>query len=94
MSFFKIIYQLGIHKIFYSVKKLKPNSVTVLCFHRVSNEYDFFWPPLSVNEFEKIIKYCSAKYQVISLSGLQSKENKKSKKLAGKSMQYIGCGLL
>jgi peptidoglycan/xylan/chitin deacetylase (PgdA/CDA1 family) len=51
-------------------RKKRKNYATVLSLHRVSDEYDFFWPPVKTGTFRKLLEYCARKYQVIHLSEL------------------------
>lgn len=39
-------------------------------FHRVSNEVDQLWPPMTPSLFEKVIRYLSKNYQVVLLEDL------------------------
>ena len=45
---------------------------TVLCLHRVSDELDFFWPPIKIATFCKILEYISRNYDVAHLSELET----------------------
>lgn len=52
-------------------------------FHRVSPEKDIMWPPIPPNYFEKIIRYISKKYRVVSLEDfLQTPFSRVNKQLA------------
>lgn len=44
----------------------KKGQITALCFHRVTNETNFVWPPLKVDVFKKVIEYCSKWYSIIT----------------------------
>lgn len=61
------------------LRKFKGNSVTVLCFHRVSNEHSPAWSPLKIDVFENLIKYISRHYEVITHLDLDKKRSKKPK---------------
>ncbi len=51
------------------------NVTTLLCFHRVSDDVDYSYPPLKIKEFEKLIEYISGKYEVISLRQVHEKSS-------------------
>src|SRR5258705_2833639 len=50
----------------------KNNKVTVLNLHRVSNEKDFFFKPITPFHFEALLKYISKHYSVISFADIQA----------------------
>lgn len=41
---------------------------TVLCFHRINNDHNPFFPSLSEQKFETIIQYASENFEIISLN--------------------------
>ena len=49
-------------------------------FHRVSPERDVLWDPMSVELFEKCIKYISEKYTIITIEGFLTSKLSDSKK--------------
>ncbi|MDD5569624.1 MAG: polysaccharide deacetylase family protein [Bacteroidales bacterium] len=61
---------------------LKKDKITLLCFHRISDENSPSWPPLKIKVFEKLLQYIIRNYNVISLQDIDNKEvfeNKKPK---------------
>jgi peptidoglycan/xylan/chitin deacetylase (PgdA/CDA1 family) len=61
---FSFLLKSGILKFF----KLRPQSLTILCFHRISNDPDKAYPPLSPKTFEGIVSYISQNFQAIDLN--------------------------
>ena len=57
---------------------MKKNKITVICLHRVTDEFSPSWAPLKVNVFENLLKYISKHYEVISFNNLSApfKNNK------------------
>ncbi len=68
----------GVDKI---LRNKKRHSLTSLCFHRVSNERSYSWPPLGIDVFEDIIKYVVKHYEVISVFDINIKKLGKPKLL-------------
>lgn len=75
------------NKIFTIIRKLggarflrsqKGDKITVLCIHRIADEFDFFFDPIKPREFELLVKYCLKHYEVVSFSEI-NKETKKPK---------------
>lgn len=69
---------LRVDRLLYEIKKRK-NYATILCLHRVSDEFDFFWPPLRIDSFKKLINYCCANYEIVHFSDLSQKKSHKPK---------------
>jgi peptidoglycan/xylan/chitin deacetylase (PgdA/CDA1 family) len=67
--FFTTLYFAGIGALlkYYNTKRY---FVPILLFHRVSNNHDPYWPPLSIYDFKKIIDFFSAKYTIRPLKDL------------------------
>ena len=65
-------------KILYDFKRRK-NYATVLSLHRISDESDYFWPPIKIETFKKLLEYCSKNYSVSSLSDLLDRKKGKPK---------------
>lgn len=64
------------------LRYFKKDKITVLCFHRISDENSPSWQPLKINVFERLLQYIIDNYQVISLNNIDNTqifENKKSK---------------
>src|SRR5690606_36357077 len=61
-------------------KKIKPGAVTVLSFHRITNEPDAFWPATTPETFRKIAAYAAKHFQVITFSELNSISEKQNHK--------------
>ncbi|MEI7595846.1 MAG: polysaccharide deacetylase family protein [Bacteroidota bacterium] len=68
---FKSMYKLNV---IHAVKSISTTSKSfpVLCFHRISDEKDYVYPPMPVKTFSKIIYYISKNYQVCSLNDIYS----------------------
>lgn len=48
----------------------KKNTLTVLSLHRVSNEKDYFWNPITPETFEKLLQYVTKYYSVTSFENI------------------------
>jgi peptidoglycan/xylan/chitin deacetylase (PgdA/CDA1 family) len=64
---FSLLNNAGVSKF---LRAKKRNKLTVLSLHRISDEPDFFWEPIGVAAFEKLLEYVSRYYNVISFSGI------------------------
>jgi peptidoglycan/xylan/chitin deacetylase (PgdA/CDA1 family) len=64
---FHFIYQSGCLKI---IRTFKRSFVTVLSLHKISNEKNFFFQPISPVLFEELLKYLKQYYQVTTFSQL------------------------
>ena len=67
---FKSFYFFRFDKLLRS-KKINRQSVVILCFHRVSYESDFSYPPIKPYDFNRLIEYIVKYYDVISLSEIK-----------------------
>lgn len=76
---FRILKYIGFLKILHSLKNR--DDVTVLCFHRVSNEDSPAYPPIKIEVFDDILKYIIKNYNVINLSQINEKNNGSKKRL-------------
>jgi peptidoglycan/xylan/chitin deacetylase (PgdA/CDA1 family) len=56
------------------------NSSYVTCFHRVSDEYSPGYPPMLINDFEKLIEFYSLNFDIVDLS--ESKPEKGYRKMS------------
>jgi peptidoglycan/xylan/chitin deacetylase (PgdA/CDA1 family) len=63
---FNILVDLGL-SIGLRYLRVRNTEITVLMFHRVSNDYDTLWPPIPINTFEKLIKLLSKKTHIIPI---------------------------
>ena len=70
---FILLYKLGIP---YLLRRSKRNNVTVLNFHRISDEHDFFFPPIKPMLFEKLLVYCMKHYSIISFEMINEETEK------------------
>lgn len=52
------------------LRRKKKDSLTVLSLHRISDEQDYFWDPITPQSFEKLLQYVSEYYTVVSFSQL------------------------
>ncbi|OFX17428.1 MAG: hypothetical protein A2033_07825 [Bacteroidetes bacterium GWA2_31_9] len=73
---FLLFYWVGLNSLLYKLKKKNNSVITILCFHRISDEFDFAYPPLKTNIFEKISCYIIKNYEVVDIF----KINKPTKK--------------
>jgi peptidoglycan/xylan/chitin deacetylase (PgdA/CDA1 family) len=73
---FKILYHLKIHSLF---RVLKRKDITILCLHRISNEKDFFFNPISIDQFKLLVKYVSNYYEIIHFNDIDLIKTKKKK---------------
>jgi peptidoglycan/xylan/chitin deacetylase (PgdA/CDA1 family) len=46
----------------------KKNTLTVLSLHRISDDRDYFWNPITPATFEKLLQYVAKYYSIISFS--------------------------
>ena len=58
-------------------KKSREGRITLLCLHRVSKDFDYFFDPIKPDNFEALIKYVVKYYDVISLAAIGQKAGKK-----------------
>jgi len=67
--FFRALYFTGLGHLlkFYNTKSL---FAPILLFHRVSDDHDPYWPPLSPDAFRKIIRFFDEKYTIRPLKDL------------------------
>lgn len=63
---FNALYFLGVQHILRNFK-LRNQQLTILCFHRVSTDYDYFWDPIKPDDFEKLVKYLIKYYEIVSI---------------------------
>ena len=64
------------------LRRLKPaNSITVLCLHRVTEETDYFWPPMRPATFERLLQYCQKHYEVVDFPALSAPASGKKPRL-------------
>ncbi|MDP4266812.1 MAG: polysaccharide deacetylase family protein [Bacteroidota bacterium] len=75
---FKVLKLIGLLRI---LRHFKKDKITVLCFHRVSDEYSPSWPPLQKKVFEQILSYIERHYTVINISDINRISGKNSKPL-------------
>ncbi|MEO6830707.1 MAG: polysaccharide deacetylase family protein [Chitinophagaceae bacterium] len=52
------------------------NGITVLCLHRVTEEEDFFWPPMKPNTFERLLRHCQKHYEVTDFAHISQNPSK------------------
>jgi len=71
----KILYKVGTHKVMHRV--FKPQTLTILSLHRISNEKNYFWQPLSPEVFEAICRYVQKNYCVIRFDQIEACRNEK-----------------
>jgi peptidoglycan/xylan/chitin deacetylase (PgdA/CDA1 family) len=64
---FRFLYLAGFPRLF---RFIKGDAVTILNLHRVSEDRDYFFEPLSPANFEKLVKYSLEHYSILSFSDL------------------------
>jgi len=73
---YKILKAFNFHGFFRIFKK---NKLTILCLHRVTDELDFFFNPIKVNNFYNLLTYLSKHYEIIHFSDLKKVASTKNK---------------
>lgn len=56
-----------------------PNGVTILCFHRISSQYDYFWQPIYPETFRLMLESLVKEYQIIPISQIENLAGKSTK---------------
>ena len=56
-----------------------PNGVTILCFHRISSQYDYFWQPIYPETFRLMLESLVKEYQIIPISQIENKSFRSTK---------------
>ncbi|MFT6501832.1 MAG: peptidoglycan/xylan/chitin deacetylase (PgdA/CDA1 family) [Crocinitomicaceae bacterium] len=67
-TLFNIFYFFGLPTF---LRRSKKDAVTILNIHRVSNDEDFFFAPITPERFDQLLKYCSKNYSIVSLNELE-----------------------
>ncbi len=68
-SIARFLYYLGIaHTLRYY--KHRNKLVTILCLHRISDEYSPCFPALTIKNFERLLQYINKRYQVINIASI------------------------
>jgi len=67
--FFYIAYQTGISKPFRSML-VKNNNLIILTFHRVSDDIDQMWPPMSIESFRLLMEKLAKTYRIIDINNI------------------------
>lgn len=65
-------------RILYDFKR-RNNFATILSLHRISDEDDYFWPPIKIKTFKRLLEYCSRNYCIAGLSDLSNQDKGKPK---------------
>ncbi len=68
-SLFNILNTTGVSKLLRAQKK---NKLTVLSLHRISNDRDFFWQPITPATFNTLLQYLVQYYTIISFSEIST----------------------
>lgn len=50
--------------------KQRNKLITILCLHRVSDEESLTFPPFKIKDFERLLRYISKHYQVVTIGAL------------------------
>ena len=64
---FKLLQYMGVLKL---LRLSKQDELTVICLHKISNEKNMFWQPVSPELFEILLKYLKRNYRVITFAEL------------------------
>ena len=67
--FFNIAYQTGISKPFRSML-VKNKNLMILTFHRVSDDIDQMWPPMSIESFRLLMEKLAKTYRIIDINNI------------------------
>ena len=67
---FSLIHDIGTPVILRRTR-IKNKDISILMFHRVSDEYDPLWPPLPINSFRFLMKELSLNTCVIKLEDIE-----------------------
>jgi len=67
--FFNIAYQTGISKPFRSML-VKNKNLMILTFHRVSDDIDQTWPPMSIKSFRLLMEKLAKTYRIIDINNI------------------------
>ena len=67
---FSLIHNLGIPKILRKCR-IKNKEITVLMFHRITDEYDPLWPPMPIKSFKRLLKELSTKVHIVPLENIE-----------------------
>ena len=78
---YKRLFNSGLLSLWRSLRD-KRNVLTVICFHRVSNEHSYVWPPLPTDDFERILQYLHKYYHIIRPNDVINKLPSTTKPLA------------
>ena len=65
--------------------RIRNKEVSVLMFHRVSDEYDPFWPSLPIKTFRRLMKELCSKARVIALENIEKVDEYPDKPLVALS---------
>jgi len=71
---FKSLYAFQIDKLLFAKIK-KSQSAIILCFHRVSYESDYSYPPFKPSHFKCLINYLVRHFEIISLADISKPAN-------------------
>lgn len=74
---FRVLSQFGVPKL---LRLSKKQTVTVLSIHRISDEQDYFWQPITPKNFDALLKYVTQYYTVISFADIPQIAQASSKK--------------
>lgn len=70
---FDLLHSVGVSALLRTTKKAQ---LTVLSLHRISDERDYFFDPISPKHFAALLEYCCKHYSLTSFGGLGEKTNK------------------
>lgn len=77
-SFFWVLFVFRIHALLRLLRSA--DTVTVLCFHRISDSVDLAWPSIDRHVFQNIILYLHNRYHIISFDQIDQITNSISNK--------------
>jgi len=81
---FSIIHDSGVPVILRK-SRIKNKEISILMFHRVSDEHDPLWPPLPINTFRSLMKELSLKSEVVRLEDIDKLSRYRDKPLVALS---------
>jgi len=67
----KIIQLLSAFGVASFLRNSKGEGITVLCLHKISNEVDHFFNPISTKQFEALVSYCVKHYSITTFSQIE-----------------------
>ena len=73
---FYLLHHFGVSAL---LRQGKRGRITILCLHRVTEERDPFFPPITPHHFEEIVRYAMRHYHVVGFEDLAQLDSKSQK---------------